>query len=178
MRKSWPRLRVTGDEGGVEGCEARAGRYRVCERAWDLDADRRRHRDPGAQEIVWGTDEASSGEFEEVDDRAFAWWCGRFRGGHQRAGTTRSDLAPDDQSRSARSGVRSRLRSKYGAQSVGGLRAIELVRVWRYECRAHFQPVDWQIADQRPCAWRWPPCPRASAAAPCPSRAGICAPDS
>src|SRR2546429_5422218 len=31
---------VSGDEGGVEGCQARAGRYRVCERAWDVDADR------------------------------------------------------------------------------------------------------------------------------------------
>jgi hypothetical protein len=73
-----------------------------------------------------------SGEFDDVDDRAFARWRRWTRSRHQRAGATRSDLAPDDQSRSVRSGVRPGLRSEYSAQVVGGLRSIEFVWVWRF----------------------------------------------
>jgi 3-oxoacyl-[acyl-carrier-protein] synthase II len=97
--------------------------------------------------LFWGAGEASSGEFDEVDDRAFARWRRWTRSRHQRAGATRSDLAPDDQSRSARSGVRPGLRSECGAQGVCGLCSIEFVWVWRYKRCAHFQTMDWQIAD-------------------------------
>src|SRR4029434_1469263 len=137
---------VSRDAHGLKGCKARAGRYRVCERAWNVDADRGRHRDAGTKKVIRGEGEASSGEFDEVDDRTFARWSRWTRSRYQRAGATRSDLASDDQSRSARSGVRPGLRSECGAQGVSGLCSIEFVWVWRYKRCAHFQPLDWQIA--------------------------------
>ena len=46
--------------------------------------------------LFGGAGDASSGEFDEVDDRAFARWSRWTRSRHQRAGATRSDLATDD----------------------------------------------------------------------------------
>src|SRR4030095_9795960 len=71
---------------------------------------------------------------------------GLTRSRHQRAGATGSDRAPDDQSRSARPGVRPGLRSECGPQGFRGLCSIEFLWVWQYKRSAHFQPLDWQIA--------------------------------
>jgi hypothetical protein len=77
----------------------------------------------------------------------------------------RDQILPRRSIKNVRSGVRPGLRSEYGAQGVGGLRSIEFVWVWRYKRRAHFPPVEWQIADwfRRMAArraavpdWAWP----------------------
>ena len=70
---------------------------RLRERARHVDADRRRHRDDGAEARVRRAREESADQLDEIHDRASAGRRGRARGGHQRAGAARSDFAADDQ---------------------------------------------------------------------------------
>ena len=67
--------------------------------------------------------------------------AGGLGSGHQRSGAARSDSAADDQSRNARSAVRSRLRSQCRAQSRSGIRALEFVRFRRHQRRPDFQAL-------------------------------------
>ncbi len=108
-------------------------RSRLHQRARDLDAAGRYRGDPGDQARLRRARRANRGQFDQVDDGAYAGRGGGDRIGLHRAGDPQQHDSADYQSRISRPGVRSRLCAESPAPGENPAGAEEFLRLWRHQ---------------------------------------------
>ena len=97
---------------------------------------------------LWRQREKCSRQLHKIHDRPSPRRRRRPRSRHQRPGAARSDSAAHHQPGNARSRVRSRLRPKRSPQSLGRIRALELLRLRRHQRRPDFQTLVREVVAQ------------------------------
>jgi 3-oxoacyl-(acyl-carrier-protein) synthase len=119
--------------------QARPGRLH--QRPRHIDALQRQAGDAGHQTAVWRPRAQAGDLFDEVHDGPPPGRGRRSRGWDHRAGRQASDAPPHDQLRSARPGVRPRLRAEQEAPGQDRVRLVKFVRVRRHQRRVVVQTV-------------------------------------
>ena len=119
----------------VKSAGNRACGYSVRERPRDVDAAWRCSRNRRAAQALRRTrhQPQAAGQLHQIHDRTSAWRRRRPRSRHRDSGTAHPDCATNLKSRRSRPGMRPQLRPQYPSEGGNGDRAIQFLRIRRYQ---------------------------------------------